>query len=271
MMCALKMANLWCNMFVLKLLLLLCAFIHFSHPFELEGSQTSYAKFPKWNPCQNGSLTLEFQTQQPNGILLYSDDGGKYDFVEVKLVGGTIRLRLNLGEGTSILTVGQHLNDRRWHKVEIKRNYQETSLKVDNIGQTRASRGQEYGFGNYSQNSYVFVGGMPIAYSAMLSLLALPSVMFEPRFRGAIRNLLYSNCGEPAVRVIMLDSQGVRTNTLDLCEQENACQSGGVCISTDTGSLCDCSATDYEGQYCQAGKTHFLYTLYRVCPWWWLM
>ncbi|GIY74191.1 hypothetical protein CEXT_699081 [Caerostris extrusa] len=39
----------------------------------------------------------EFPTREPNGLLLYTDDGGTYDFFEVKLVEGNARLRFNLG------------------------------------------------------------------------------------------------------------------------------------------------------------------------------
>lgn len=34
---------------------------------------------------------------------------------------------------------------------------------------------------------------MPGWYNSKLALLALPSVIFEPRFRGAIRNLVYTD------------------------------------------------------------------------------
>ena len=49
-------------------------------------------------------------------------------------------------------------------------------------------------FGNDSSNSYVFVGGLPSWYGgdiAGLENVVLPTVLLEPRFRGAIRNLAY--------------------------------------------------------------------------------
>jgi hypothetical protein len=51
----------------------------------------------------------------------------------------------------------------------------------------------EIEFGNFTTNSYVYVGGLPSWYSTKLSMLALPSVVFEPRFRGSIRNILYAD------------------------------------------------------------------------------
>ena len=51
-------------------------------------------------------------------------------------------------------------------------------------------------FGNASSNSYVFVGGLPSWYGgdvAGLENVVLPTVLLEPRFRGAIRNLAYKD------------------------------------------------------------------------------
>ena len=239
-------------------LLLLLLHAGLGYTYELEGSQTSYAKYPKWNPCHNGSLSFEFKTDQPNGLLLYADDGGRYDFFEVKIVGGVIRLRWNLGNGAVILTLGQNLNDEEWHKVQIERNIQETTLTVDQITQSRATNGNDIEFGNLSTNSYVFIGGLPIGFSAKLSELALPSVMFEPRYMGAIRNVLYSNCSQLPVRVDMIDWSGIRSSTKDACEEKNPCLNKGTCISTDSGAICDCTRTNYEGQHCEIGELRFV-------------
>lgn len=51
-------------------------------------------------------------------------------------------------------------------------------------------------FGNTSSNSYVYVGGLPSWYGgdvAGLEDVVLPTVLLEPRFRGAIRNLAYKD------------------------------------------------------------------------------
>lgn len=87
--------------------------------FVLDGSQNSYAQFRKWYTGLNGSLELEFKTEQPNGLVLYTDDGGTYDFFELKLVEGALRLRYNLGGGAQIITVGRDLHDGHWHKVQV--------------------------------------------------------------------------------------------------------------------------------------------------------
>lgn len=87
--------------------------------FILDGSPTSFAQFPRWHAGLNGTLSLKFRTREPNGLLLYTDDGGTYDFFEVKLVEGTARLRFNLGGGTAILAAGKNLHDSQWHHMKV--------------------------------------------------------------------------------------------------------------------------------------------------------
>lgn len=48
--------------------------------------------------------------------------------------------------------------------------------------------------------------------------------------------------------------QGLRPNVTDACEKNDPCQHGGICISTDSGPLCECRNLDYEGSYCEKGK-----------------
>ncbi|XP_072160521.1 neurexin 1 [Bemisia tabaci] len=179
--------------------LVLCA-IEVTRGFVLDGSPTSYARFRKWNAGLNGSLEFEFKTDQANGLLLYTDDGGMYDFFEIKLVEGALRLRYNLGGGAQIVTIGRDLNDGHWHKVQVRRRNERTTLRVDGEEQTRVSRGREFQFGRLQSNSDVYIGGIPAWYYTKLTLLALPSVIFEPRFRVAVRNVVYADQSSPVPR-----------------------------------------------------------------------
>lgn len=92
---------------------------HAGSAFLLDGSQNSFAQFRKWYTGLNGTLELEFKSDQPNGLVLYTDDGGTYDFFELKLVEGVLRLRYNLGGGAQIIAVGRDLHDGHWHKVQV--------------------------------------------------------------------------------------------------------------------------------------------------------
>nr|XP_022912901.1 neurexin-1-like isoform X2 [Onthophagus taurus] len=244
--------------------------------FVLDGSANSYSQFRKWGGGTNGSLEFEFKTDQPNGLLLYTDDGGTYDFFEIKLVEGALRLRYNLGGGAQIITVGRDLNDGHWHKVQVQRHDERTILSVDGVSQMRTTRGKEFNFGRFSTNSDVFIGGMPAWYNTKLTLLALPSVIFEPRFIGSIRNLVYPDAegglprrqetrpkdhrcdGKvlPSTQELCLPQTRILKggNSSDACEIRDPCQHGGICISTDSGPICECRNPDYEGEFCEKDK-----------------
>ena len=103
--------------------------------YELEGTHTSYAQFRKWFPSPNASIQFEFLTRQPDGVLLYTDDGGYYDFIEIKLVDGSVRLRYNLGGGARVLHAGKNLHigeqGEQWHLVKFIRKNSLTILTVD--------------------------------------------------------------------------------------------------------------------------------------------
>ncbi|RZB41449.1 EGF domain containing protein [Asbolus verrucosus] len=43
----------------------------------------------------------------------------------------------------------------------------------------------------------------------------------------------------------------LRGNSSDACEIRDPCQHGGICISTDSGPICECRNPDYEGEYCE--------------------
>ncbi|KYN37126.1 Neurexin-3-alpha, partial [Trachymyrmex septentrionalis] len=46
----------------------------------------------------------------------------------------------------------------------------------------------------------------------------------------------------------------IMANTTDACETRDPCQHGGICISTDSGPICECRTGDYEGAYCEKDK-----------------
>lgn len=47
-------------------------------------------------------------------------------------------------------------------------------------------------------------------------------------------------------------------NTTDACETRDPCQHGGICISTDSGPICECRSGDYEGAYCEKGRLFYI-------------
>ena len=80
------------------LLLLLLLTVSSSSAFFTEGInvEESYVQYPPWQPCLNGSISFEFKSNDPDGLLLYTDDGGGYDFFELRLENRKLLLRFKL-------------------------------------------------------------------------------------------------------------------------------------------------------------------------------
>jgi leucine-rich repeat transmembrane neuronal protein 1/2 len=229
--------------------------MHWCSAFNLDGRPGSYAKFPAWEPCQNGSFSFEFKTDSQNALLVYMDSG-KFRFFELKMVGGNLRLRVNLAEGTVIVRGGEKLDDGQWHQVEVSQDHERTVLSVDGVPQSRTAPGKvaDFSDGQPGQEIFMYFGGLPKEFDNDLLQLALPSVVFETRFKGSIRNLFYRNCGGERHRPDMLDSFGLRSSEVDWCERGNPCLNSGVCLSTDDGLMCDCQRTEYMGERCDIGE-----------------
>lgn len=176
--------------------------------FVLEGSPTSFAQFPRWVPGPNGSLEFEFLTREPSGLFLYTDDGGSYEFFEVKLIEGAVRLHYNLGGGARLLTVGRGLNDGTWHKVRVSRRHDRTQLTVDGATETRSAKALVHEFGSPASNSFVYVGGLPELLTRQVGAkLTLPVITLEPRFAGQFRNLVYTGADGKSRQQDMIASQ----------------------------------------------------------------
>ncbi|PVD32369.1 hypothetical protein C0Q70_07803 [Pomacea canaliculata] len=234
--------------------ILFWALLQRCHAFQLDGTNKSYAKFPAWEPCLNGSFSFDFMTGQPYALLVYLDYGGIH-FLELKLIRGSVQLRANFGEGTVTMLAGENLDDSRWHAVEVRQDNERTVLTVDGITHVKSAPGKMADFRDVtSKEAFMFVGGLPVEYESRLNILAVASVVFEPRFKGSIRNLFYRFCGREQHRPEIIDSGGLLSVGVELCERGNPCLNGGVCLTTNSGLVCDCARTEFKGERCDLEK-----------------
>ena len=224
--------------------------IYTTHAIQFTKTSRTYAKYPKWNACINASLSFEFRTSKTKGLLMYTDDSGRFDYTEILLVDGRVRLRMNIvdgREGSIEITLGERLNNNRWHRVEIQRNRMETTLFVDGKSDSRVAFGSDFSFGEITRNNFVFFGGLPNEYyngdQTKLETLSLPSAFFEPRFGGSMRNIIYGNCSCMPVRAEMIEGDSVSLEPKEACDAENQCGSC-LCISRDDGPGCQCVGFD---------------------------
>ncbi|CAM4543358.1 unnamed protein product [Lepidochelys kempii] len=105
------------------------------HSFHGNG----YAWFRPIRPCFESLLSLEFITEVPDGLLLYSgplsdpEPGSPENFMAIELSSGIPVLKINHGAGTEMLHFPSHLNltDKRWHRLEVRTNGQDVRFTLD--------------------------------------------------------------------------------------------------------------------------------------------
>ncbi|XP_075857868.1 neurexin-2-beta isoform X1 [Microcebus murinus] len=227
------------------LLLLLLALVAGADGLEFGGGPGQWARYARWaGAASTGELSFSLRTNATRALLLYLDDGGDCDFLELLLVDGRLRLRFTLScAEPATLQLDTPVADDRWHMVLLTRDARRTALAVDGEARAAEVRSKRR---EMQVASDLFVGGIPP--DVRLSALTLSTVKYEPPFRGLLANL---KLGErpPA----LLGSQGLRGAAADpLCAPaRNPCANGGLCTVLAPGEVgCDCSHTGFGGKFC---------------------
>ncbi|XP_053305693.1 neurexin-2-beta isoform X6 [Spea bombifrons] len=199
-------------------------------------------------------LTLRLRTNASRGLLLYQDDEGDCDFLELALDGGRPRLRFSIScSEPAVVRSPRMLSDGLWHSIVIGGNGREGWLAVDGergTGEVRSKRREMI------LRSDLFVGGLPS--DLRLSALTLGGAKYEPPFLGELEGLRLG--GRPAQ---LLASQGVGgteeeeakgedRERFHSCRGANPCLNGGRCRDDAEGGdvRCDCRDTGYHGENC---------------------
>ena len=94
----------------------------------------SYAIYESWEPSPYGALKFDFKTAKKEAFLMYMDEMGQREFIELFLVNGSVRLRLTAGRCEMVSTyVHGQFHDSAWHRVLVNRHGHETTLVVDKV------------------------------------------------------------------------------------------------------------------------------------------
>ncbi|XP_051996122.1 neurexin 2b isoform X3 [Xyrauchen texanus] len=209
---------------------------------EFGGAPGQWARYARWEAGSIGELSFSLKTNVSKALVLYLDDGGNCDFLELLIGYGHLHLRFAIHcAEPATLQMETRVNDDRWHMVLLTRNYRETMLMVDGetkVAEVRSKRKE------MAVVSDLFVGGIPP--DVRLSALTSSTVKYEPPFLGLISNL---KVGE--MPPTLLNSNGIQNDLEYLCSKQNPCLNGGYC-SVQFGEVqCDCSHTRFRGKYCK--------------------
>ncbi|XP_037760423.1 neurexin-2-beta isoform X22 [Chelonia mydas] len=208
---------------------------------EFGGATGQWARYARWDASSLGELSFSLKTNVSRALVLYLDDGGNCDFLELMIAEGRLRLRFTIScAEPAKLHLETPVDDDRWHMVLLTRNYRETMLVVDGEAKVAEVKSKRR---DMAVESDLFVGGIPP--DVRLSALTLSTVKYEVPFKGLVANLKVGDT-PPA----LLGSQGIRSDTEYLCTKQNPCAHGGLCSVLNGEVQCDCSMTGFQGKFC---------------------
>ncbi|XP_076747896.1 neurexin-1a isoform X21 [Maylandia zebra] len=228
--------------------LLICCFVEIGTCLEFTGAEGQWARFPVWNACCESEMSFNMKTRSSHGLLVYFDDEGFCDFLELLILNGKLSLRFSIfcAEPATVIS-DTAVNDSQWHTVTIRRNFKNTTLMVDNEikwVEVKSKRRDMTVF------SHLFVGGIPPELRSVALRLTSAAVKDQLPFTGWITDIKVNN-----TESVMINSEGVLN---DLCGTANMCLNGGVCSLINNEPTCDCSRTGFQGKDCSEGLAHLM-------------
>ncbi|XP_041865778.1 neurexin-1a isoform X21 [Melanotaenia boesemani] len=226
--------------------LLICCFVEISTCLEFTGAEGQWARFPVWNACCESEMSFNMKTKSSHGLLVYFDDEGFCDFLELFILNGKLHLRFSIFCADPATVVADTaVNDSQWHTVTIRRNFKNTTLTVDNEikwVEVKSKRRDMTVF------SHLFVGGIPPELQSVALRLTSAAVKDQLPFTGWITDVKVNN-----TESVLINSDGV---LMDLCGMANMCLNGGVCSLINNEPACDCSRTGFQGRDCSEEDNH---------------
>ncbi|KAM5318818.1 neurexin-1 isoform 12-T12 [Glossophaga mutica] len=255
-----------CFLLCLSLLLLGC-WAELGSGLEFPGAEGQWTRFPKWNACCESEMSFQLKTRSARGLVLYFDDEGFCDFLELILTrGGRLQLSFSIfcAEPATLLA-DTPVNDGAWHSVLIRRQFRNTTLFIDQVEakwvEVKSKRRDMTVF------SGLFVGGLPPELRAAALKLTLASVREREPFKGWIRDVRVNSSQALPVDSgeVKLDDEPPNSGGGSPCEageegEGGVCLNGGVCSVVDDQAVCDCSRTGFHGKDCSQGKEEYIAT-----------
>ncbi|XP_046699541.1 neurexin-1a-like isoform X27 [Silurus meridionalis] len=230
--------------------LVVCTLVDISAGLKFSGAEGQWMAFPMWNACCDSEMSFNMKTKSSRGLLVYFDDEGFCDFLELLMNNGKLGLRFSIFCAEPVVVLSDvPVNDDQWHAVTIKRNFQNTTLIVDNEVKWVEVKSKRR---DMTVFSHLFLGGIPPELRSVALRLTSNAVKDQVPFEGWITNLKVND----SVPVI-LNSAGVDS---DACDDENMCFNGGVCSVVDNEPTCNCSETGFQGKDCTEEKEEFVAT-----------
>ncbi|XP_071770453.1 neurexin 3a isoform X29 [Centroberyx gerrardi] len=229
--------------FCMRLQMFLSVLLGVCFGLEFSGTPGQWARYLRWDASTRGDLSFQLKTDTSEALLLYFDDGGYCDFLQLSVVEGRLQLRFSIDCAETAVVSDRRVDDNSWHFATLSRYNLRTALALDGQAKADEVRPQRQFMKIVSD---LFLGGVP--QDIRDGALTLPTVRDTPPFRGVIADLKYGN-SEP----LLLGSLRVPLESEGRCTV-NPCENGGTCSVVDGQPLCDCSKTEYKGRFCNEAR-----------------
>uniref|UniRef100_A0A8D3CHN2 Neurexin 3a n=1 Tax=Scophthalmus maximus TaxID=52904 RepID=A0A8D3CHN2_SCOMX len=214
---------------------------------EFLGTPGQWARYLRWDASTRGDLSFQFKTEAAESLMLYFDDGGYCDFLQLSVVEGRLQLRFSIDCAETTVASDRRVDDGRWHFATLSRYNLRTVLVLDGQARADAVRPQRQFMKIVSD---LFLGGVP--QDIRNGALTLPTARNMQPFTGTITDLKYG-ISQP----LFLGSLRVPLESEGWCTV-NPCENGGTCSVVDGEPICDCSKTEYRGRFCSEGLAHMM-------------
>lgn len=107
-------------------------------------SPEAFVALPRWSAKRTGSISLDFRTTEPNGLLLFSQGrragagagshgaAPRADYVAMELLDGYLYLLLDMGSGgIKLRASSRKVNDGEWCHVDFQRDGRKGQRPLD--------------------------------------------------------------------------------------------------------------------------------------------
>ncbi|XP_029106889.1 neurexin-2-like isoform X6 [Scleropages formosus] len=233
----------------------------------------SYIALPRWNTKKTGSISFDFRTTEPSGLLLFShgrlqgpkeqrpDRQLKADYFAIELLDGFLYLLMDMGSGSiKMKASNKKVNDGEWCHVDFQREGRKGSISVNSRSTPFFSNeGSEI----LDLDSDMYLGGLPEMRSDLILPPGVWTALLNYGYVGCVRDLFIDGKSRDVRRLAEVQSApGVSS----FCTREfqrkcssAPCANSGQCREGWNRYICDCTGTGYLGYNCQTEATVLSY------------
>ncbi|XP_070787558.1 neurexin 3 isoform X11 [Pituophis catenifer annectens] len=233
-------------------------------PINFENPE-AYISLPKWNTKRMGSISFDFRTTEPNGLILFthgkpqerkdsrSQKNTKVDFFAVELLDGNLYLLLDMGSGTvKVKATQRKANDGEWYHVDIQRDGRSGTISVNSRRTPFTASGESE---ILDLEGDMYLGGLPENRAGLVLPTELWTAMLNYGYVGCIRDLFIDGRSKNIRQLAeQQNAAGVKSSCIKVNTKQcdsYPCKNNAVCKDGWNRFICDCTGTGYWGRTCE--------------------